>query len=193
VFGMTALAAVGVWVACGGSDDKGVAETDAGGDTSVDSAPKVDAAPPDTGADAAKEAGRIYDAGVPNVLDGGPGYEGGIPCVVGGEIEEEPNDDPSTANELRPTRCGAVLVSDGGPDGGEDDYLTFTLADASTSFYLQYAGQVKINVETDGQAPVDITQPDASLAFKKGQPYFVQVRSANGKTQVWRVTLFQDP
>jgi hypothetical protein len=194
VFGMTAIAAIGVWAACVGSDgNTDLTAPDSGGYEAgkVDSSPP-DASTPDTSVPE-KDAGRIYDAGQPNFIDGGDEFEGGIPCVVGGDPEVEPNDDTSTANELKPTRCGAVLVSDGGPDGGENDYLTFTLADASTDFFLQYAGNVKINVETDGEAPRDITAPDASLPFHKGQPYFVQVRSANGKSQVWRVTLFQTP
>lgn len=195
VFGVTATAALGLWAACGGSDDPAVIGTDAGSEASaVDSSTPPDAAPQrDSSTDAAKDAGKIYDAGVPNLIDGGAEFEGGIPCVIGGEPELEPNDDTLTANELKPTRCGAVLVSDGGADGGESDYLTFTLGDASTDFFLQYAGQVKVKVETDGAAPVDITAPDASLVLRKGQPYFVEVRSATGKNQVWRVTLFQTP
>jgi hypothetical protein len=197
VLGMATLAAVGVWVACGGSDNQDVLNSDAGGgDTgTIDGSPGVDSATDannDTGA-TTQEAGPVYDAGAPNVIDGGAEFEGGIPCVVGGDPEMEPNDDPSTANELKPTRCGAVLVSDGGLDGGESDFLTFTLGDASTSFFLQYAGQVHVNVETDGAAPVDITAPDASLTLKRNQPYYVEVRSATGKSQVWRVTLFQSP
>lgn len=194
LFGMTAIAAIGVWVACGGSDDQAVVGGDAGGpETSLpDTSPPVDAAPKDAGV-VTQEAGPIYDAGAPNLIDGGAEFEGGIPCVVGGDPELEPNDDTLTANELKPTRCGAVLVSDGGLDGGESDFLTFTLADASTNFFLQYAGNVSVKVETDGQAPVDITAPDASLVLKKAQPYFVEVRSVTGKSQVWRVTLFQSP
>jgi len=198
VFGMTTLAALGVWAACGGSDDQGAqigAGSDAGDASTVDSSTAMDATPDtnqDTGTTPA-DAGKLYDAGEPNVIDGGAEFEGGIPCVVGGEAEVEPNDDRATANELRPTRCGAVLVTDGGLDGGESDFLTFTLADASTSFFVQYAGQVHVNVETDGQAPVDVTAPDASLVLRHHQPYFVEVRSATGKSQVWRVTLFQSP
>jgi hypothetical protein len=195
-FALTTIAAVGVWAACGGSDDQEVLDSDAGVEAGgFDTAPPVDAAldtNKDTGV-TTMEAGPIYDAGVPNVIDGGAEFEGGIPCVVGGEAELEPNDDRLLANELNPTRCGAVLVSDGGLDGGESDFLKFTLADASTSFFVQYAGEVTVKVETDGSAPVDVTSPDASLTLKKGQPYFVEVRSKTGKSQVWRVTLFQSP
>jgi hypothetical protein len=193
LFGMTAIAAIGVWVACGGDDDGASVQADAGGpETSLPDTSPVDATPKDS-AVVTQEAGPIYDAGAPNLIDGGAEFEGGIPCVVGGDPELEPNDDTLTANELKPTRCGAVLVTDGGADGGESDFLTFTLADASTSFFVQYAGNVSVKVETDGQAPVDITAPDASLIVRKGQPYFVEVRSVNGKNQVWRVTLFQSP
>jgi hypothetical protein len=192
VFGATALAALGIWTACGGSDAV-VADTDAGGFAEVDSAvPPVATVEPKDSAPPTPPA-PVYDAGEPNLIDGGDAFEGGIPCVVGGEGEIEPNNDTASANELHPTRCGAVLVSDGGADGGESDYLTFTLGDASTNFYLQYAGNVKLKVETDGQAPVDMAAPDASLVLQHGQPYFVEVRSATGKSQTWRVTLFQKP
>ncbi len=193
LFTMSAVAAAGVWAACGGSDGQDVVQTDAGSDTGGgdrdsggdqnDSGDHADSGPKDSGADV-----EIYDAGEPNVLDGGD-VEGGIPCVVGGELEEEPNDTALLANELRPTRCGVIKID--ALDAGEKDYLTFTLGDASTNFFLQYAGNVKVMVETDGSAPVDITQGSPKLDFRKGQPYFVEVTSKDNKQQVWRVTLFE--
>jgi len=125
--------------------------------------------------------------------DGGP--EGGIACFEGGELEEEPNDTPETANVLRPTRCGIVEVPDAGElaDGGESDWLTFELSDASSRFFVYYEGNVRVFVETDGQAPVDITLNDAGdLSFVKGQPYFVEVRSKDGQSQPWKVRLFEE-
>src|SRR3954465_4039331 len=122
VFGLFTLGAIGLWVACGGSDHQEGLAADAGGDTNttpIDSSTGFDANK-DTGS-TTQDAGKIYDAGVPNLIDGGAEFEGGIPCVVGGDPEEEPNDDTLTANELKPTRCGAVLVTDGGPPGGESD------------------------------------------------------------------------
>lgn len=194
LFTMSAVAAAGVWAACGGSDGQDVVQTDAGSDTGggdkdsgsgeVDSGGREDSGPKDSGADV-----KQYDAGQPNILDGGD-LEGGIPCVVGGELEDEPNDNRVLANELNPTRCGVIKI--GPTDAGESDFLTFTLGDASTDFYLQYAGNVKVVVETDGSAPVDITQGAPVLPFKKGQPYFVEVTSKDGKQQVWRVTKFEE-
>lgn len=190
-FTMSAVAAAGVWAACGGSDGQDVVQTDAGSDTGgnqdsgsneTDSGGSQDSGPKDSGADV-----KIYDAGEPNVLDSGD-VDGGIPCVVGGELEEEPNDTVQLANELNRTRCGVIKVM---LDAGEKDYLTFELGDASTDFYLQYAGNVKVIVETDGSAPVDITQGSPVLPFRKGQPYSVEVTSKDNKEQVWRVTLFE--
>jgi hypothetical protein len=193
----SAVCAVGVWAACGGSDDQDIVQTDSGVDTGNGGGPDGNDAPPDTGrprdsgpADAVADV-KVYDAGAPNVLDGGD-IEGGIPCVVGGALELESNDSRELAIELAPTRCGVVRVGVDGGDGGESDFLTFTLADASASFYVQYAGNVKVLIETDGAAPVDITEGSPVLAFRKGQPYFVEVKSKDGKQQVWRVTLFQE-
>ena len=194
IFTMSAVAAAGVW-ACGGSDGQDVVQTDAGSDTGGgnnqdsgsngnDSGGNQDSGPKDSGADV-----KIYDAGQPNVLDSGD-VEGGIPCVVGGALEEEPNDTTQLANELNPTRCGVIKID--ALDAGEKDFLTFTLGDASTNFFLQYAGNVKVLVETDGSAPIDITQGSPVLPFKKGQPYSVEVTSKDGKQQVWRVTKFEE-
>ncbi len=196
-FALTAFAAIGVWVACGGSDATDVtadAGVDAGKQEQEDSAPPVtdsgskDATPTDSGP--------ARDAGPPVIIfpDGGPFADSGIPCYVGGQLEEEPNNDKDTANLLAPIRCGFINVPDGGTeDGGESDWLKFELGDASTGFFVRYEGSVKVVVETDGMAPVDITQPGASIpVFAKGQPYFVQVRSATGTTQLWKVILFED-
>lgn len=181
---------VAVWAACGGSEKHDVLVPDSGTDTGTndeDSGGGEDAGDQDTGvADTGADV-KVYDAGQPNLLDGGD-IEGGIPCVVGGLLEEEPNDSTQEANTLTPTRCGVIRVVDG---GGESDFLKFTLGDASTDFYLQYAGEVNVIVETDGSAPVDLSTPNAKLDFRKGQPYFVQVKSKNGTQQLWRVTLFE--
>jgi hypothetical protein len=193
LFTMSAVASVAVWAACSGSDEQDVVQVDSGTDTGsddkdsavTDSGGQPDTGPRDTGTPDVK----VYDAGQPNVLDSGDG-DGGIPCVVGGELEEESNDDRLTANTLSPTRCGVVKIND--LDAGESDFLTFTLGDASTQFYLQYAGNVNVLVETDGSAPIDITQGAPKLPFRKGQPYFVEVKSKDNKRQVWRVTLFEE-
>lgn len=207
IFSLTALAALGLWVACGGSDDPIVpipdAGRDSGGNLNRDTGGPDDEEDEDSGNEqrdtGTEDTGNTepeYDAGKPIVLDAGD-VDGGIACVEGGELEFEPNNEKplvaatadSGKHTLRPTRCGIIRAI---ADAGESDWLTFTLGDASTSFYVQYAGNVTVHVETDGQAPADITaQPPPNLKFVKDQPYYVQVRSKDGKQQSWRVTLFE--
>jgi hypothetical protein len=129
------------------------------------------------------------------MLDGGDLYEGGVPCVEGGELEDEPDDDPTTASPLRlptshPTRCGAVLLNG---DGGtaDPDWVTFTLDSGTTTFDLQWAGNVTLTVQVDGSAPVS-SPFDAGIPFNRKDPYYVEIRSPDGKKQFWRVTLFQN-
>ena len=108
--GLVLSGAIGAWLAaCGGSDAQDVIDAP---DTGPAETSTVDTSKPDTGSpDTGKpDTGPVYDAGPPNVLDGGDLYEGGVPCVVGGLLEEEPNDDRDAANVVDPTRCGAILL-----------------------------------------------------------------------------------
>jgi hypothetical protein len=203
------------FIACSGSDGQDLVQGfDSGPDTSLPDTSVADTGPKDTGADVAKESGPIYDAGPVVTLDGGDLYEGGVPCVLGGELEEEPNDDTANANTLNPnpllpeagkaqsrsTRCGVMfLVGADGGDAGNDsglvpelEYLTFQLQSTTKSFFVQYGGNVVLKVEVEGHPPVTIPSPDASIPFVKNKPYYIQVKSADGKSQKWRVTLFED-
>ena len=192
-----------IWAgACSGSDGSDGSDADLGADagqeTSLDTNrpdTSYDTSQPDTGP---ADTGPQYDAGEPVVLDGGDLYEAGIQCVVGGELEVEPNDDESTANVLNPsstppskaTRCGAVLLTG---DGGtpENDFLTFHLQPTTTNFYLQYQGNIKLTVTVDGSAPV-VSPFDGGIPFNKNDGYYVEVNSANTKAANWRVTLFEN-
>jgi hypothetical protein len=199
-FGLTVFSAIGLWMACGGSDPQDVVSADAGEDSrnnrpDVPEEEPFDAGPPK---DAARDVITIpaRDAGKPIIIfpDGGPYAEAGIACYEGGELELEPNEDKATANPLRPIRCGVVEIPDGGAADADVEWLTFNVRDASTGFFLQYEGNVKVFVETDGMAPVDITLADASIpVFTKDQPYFVQVQTNSGKTQFWKIILFEEP
>ena len=202
---LTSIAGLGVWAACGGDDDSATA-ADAGTDTSV-----IDTyVPPvaDTGTITTPPSGPDRDGGTPNILDGSAlGVDGGIPCYEGGELEIEPNGDLVMANSfpagaitssvLKRILCGAAsnptYVDGGNIDAGDQDFMQFTLADASTGFYVGYEGNVDVTVETDGEAPVDITLADASIrTFSKSQPYYVRVKSREGHTQKWKIIVFQD-
>lgn len=204
VFALSAVGGIGAWVACGGSDNQDVTQSDAGRDTGgppEEEEPIVQPEPEDSGVDATP-TGR--DAGAPTILypDGGDFAEAGIECFSGGVLEIEPNDTRATATEfpvgvdegkvLRRVLCGYIKGSDGGFDAGESDWLKFQISDASTGFYIEYHGNLKVSVETDGQAPVDITNPDASLIRRYGQPYLVDVRSASGETRQWKIVVYEE-
>lgn len=199
-FGVTVFSAIGAWIACGGSDPQDVVSADAGDkDTgnnndrdTGDNEPFDSGGPRDAGRDATSN---VRDAGRPITLfpEAGPYAEAGIACYEGGELEIEPNDEKGTANILRPIRCGVLEIPDGGGPDADVEWLTFNVRDASTGFFVQYEGNVKVLVETDGMAPVDITLADASIpVFTKDQPYFVQVRTGNGQTQFWKVILYEE-
>jgi hypothetical protein len=197
--GLALSAAIGAWLAaCGGSDTQDVIESPDTGppETSTVDNFRPDTGPPDTGK---PDTGPVYDAGPPNVLDGGDLYEGGVPCVVGGLLEEEPNDDRDAANVVDPTRCGAILLTaSSDPDGGagdaaaELDYLTFTLKPATKSFYIQFQGDVILTVDVEGKPTTTITKTSSPpVPFVRDKPYFIQIKSETGKRANWRVTIFE--
>lgn len=192
LFPLSSVLAVAVWAACGGSNGSTVLdEVDAGEDNGSEipdtgpfTFPDVTTTPPPD-AEAGTHPLPPFDGGPIVILDGGPAVDGGIPCFASGELEQEPNNTPATANSLKPIRCGVVMVP---PDGGENDYLTFTVPSSWSGFNLYYDGQISAVVTVDGAAPVDITQKDR-LTLVKGQPYYVQVRSRDGQIQVWKIIL----
>lgn len=211
---LSSLAAL--FIACGGSDDQDVtAPPDSGTpETSRPDTSTTDTGLPDTSkADTGADTGPQYDAGQTTVLEAGAEYEGGIACVVGGQIEQEINDEPDAANQMRPgdagcvgngcSRCGVIFDSDpdagadagdGGLGGTEIEYVTFQLHSATKSFYIQYAGDVTLVVTVEGSPTeyVISTTSAPTLPYVAGKRYFIQVKSNTGKVTPWRVTLFEN-
>lgn len=196
---MVGVVMVAAWIAaCSGSDEQEVITAPDSGQEAgfVDTnRPDVqtDTSRPDTGP---PDTGPIYDAGPPTVLDGGALYEGGVPCVVGGALEEEPNDDKDAANTMAPTRCGVVLLTaDGGAlsDGGvaESDFLTFQLKPATTSFYIQFTGNVMLKITVGAQTATFTPAMQEPVPFDKTKPYYIEVKSFDTKRANWRVTVFE--
>jgi hypothetical protein len=197
LLGLATAVGVGVVVACGGSDPQDVIVEDSGApETSTkdtNTTPEDTGSKEDTGGPKDATPDKIsYDAGQVVQLDGGD--SGSIPCFDPGELEEEPNDPVGLANVLRPTRCGIVLTTGltGQPeDGGESDFLKFNLTDASTGFYLQFTGKIKMIVRVKGQSYTVSETESPVLPFHKNEPYTIEVRSADGNQQKWTVTRFE--
>ncbi len=114
-FGILLASGAATWAACGSDATSGTGPADGGlADGGIDTG--IDTGPADTGIDTGPV--KVYDAGIPTTFDGG------VPCVVGGLLEEEPNDTPATANKVDPTRCGTISfrgAGDAGPDAGMVD------------------------------------------------------------------------
>lgn len=212
-FAVTSLTAA--FIACGGSDEQDVIATDAGreGSTVFDTGAPDTNKPDTSGADTGPaDTGPQYDAGQPTTLEAGAEYDGGIACVAGGQIEQEVNDDPDAANQLRLSpeagctgngcsRCGVIFDSD--PDAGADaadgggaelEYVTFELQAATKSFFIQYAGDITLTVTVEGNAMQYVIKTGSSptLPYALGKRYFIEVKSNTGQRTPWRVTLFEN-
>jgi hypothetical protein len=193
---MVAGGLLAAWIAaCSGSEEQDVIATpDAAPETATDTS-KPDVQADTSKPDSAPEAGPIYDAGPPTVIEAGEEYgEAGVPCVLGGSLEEEPNDDKDAANTVDPTRCGAILLTaDGGTDAGvaESDFLTFQLKAATKNFYIQFSGDITLTITVDGQTVMFTPTSQPAVPFVRDKPYYIQVKSVDGKKQNWRVTIFE--
>jgi hypothetical protein len=190
-------AAFAAWAAaCGGSDSQDVVSApDAAPEVGFDTS-KPDVQVADTSTDVVKDTGPIYDAGPANTLEAGPEYgEAGIPCVAGGKLEEEPNNDKDAANTVDPTRCGAILLTaDGGlgsPGTAESDFLTFELKSTTKTFFIQFSGDISMKIDVDGQSVTVSPTMSPPIPFVKDKPYYIEIRSLNGKRANWRVTIFE--
>jgi hypothetical protein len=144
--------------ATSGEDGGGTQDTGSAQDTST--------------ADVIKTEASTRDTGVPNVVDGGPD-SGGVPCIVGGNLETEPNNDPGTANTLSGTVCGTIT-----PAALDlTDYYKFTLQPATTTMTLFFSGNVKITITVKGQTVVLTPQSSPAVPFEQGKEYSVKVES----------------
>lgn len=207
---LLALASVSfaaVIAACSSSSTEEVLAADAGSDTSSSS---IDSGgTPDTGGgfdtgttsetSTRIDAGPQYDAGPPVVLDGGPENEGGIPCVQGGVVEVEPNQSAAQATPFTTSICGVIAPASGSdaavvPDAAsnaESDFTTFTLKSSTSSFFVQFSGDVTLVITVDGQSVTLTPTSFPAIPFVKGKPYIVEVKANTSAKTFWRVSLFE--
>jgi hypothetical protein len=200
------IGGVFVWVACGDDDstpgispstpDAASPDSSTSGEVDSGTGEETDSGgEKDTGTPVEKDPNDRWDAGERTTLDGGTGIEGGVPCILGGELEDDPNNTKPNANELNPTaytRCGEVGKAPLLSDAGDVDWLKFGIDAGSTEFYIQYDGNVGVFVEWGDGGPVDITQkPSPNVPLRPGEQYYAKVQSKDGQTHKYRVTVFQ--
>jgi hypothetical protein len=188
-----------VVAACSSSSTEDVLPADAGSDTSSSSDFDAGSSPDvsttfeaSTFETSVADTGPQHDAGAPVVLDGGAEFEGGVPCVQGGILEIEPNDSAGTATPFTTSICGAVLPGgDAGDAATESDFATFTLQSATSSFYVEFAGDVSLVITVDNQTVTLTPTSFPSIPFVKGKPYIVEVKANQPQRTFWRVSLFE--
>jgi hypothetical protein len=169
----------GLTVAACSGDDADTGLFDAGADTGSDGTASNEdgGGGSDTGSqqdtsaqDVVKIDANTRDTGVPNVLDGGDA--GPVPCIVGGNLETEPNNDVGTANALDGTVCGTLT-----PVVDLVDRYKFTLKGTTTTMTLFFSGNVKITVSVNGQTVELTPQSSPAVPFVQGMEYSVKVES----------------
>lgn len=116
---------------------------------------------------------------------------GGVDASVDGAAacppEVEPNDSKEAANTLAPTRCGAI------DPNSESDFLTFRLADKTTSMQIKFDGKVQLKVEVGNQSVTLGNGNAPKVPFQKGQQYTIEIKATERATSVpWRVDLIEN-
>ncbi len=177
----------GIFVAaCSGDDGTTAGLFDAGPDTADNDSPTSEdggGGGNDTGTvqdtstqDVVKTEASTRDTGVPNTLDAGPD-SGAVPCVVGGNLESEPNGDVTgpkgEANTLVGTVCGTITPA----AGDVVDWYKFKLQNTTTTMTLFFSGNVKITITVNGQTVVLTPQSSPAVPFEQNKEYSVKVES----------------
>lgn len=157
-------------IGCSGSKQQDVLGSSSGSGTSGSS----------TSSSSGGTSGTSSSSGTTSGSSSGGGADSGAPC----DEEHEPNDDPSQANTLVSSTCGALSPT------SETDYLTFTLTPNTKTMNLTFDGDIKIRITVQGKQ-VDVTPTsNTSIPFVTGHPYLLQIQAYQEATQIpWRVNL----
>ena len=111
------------------------------------------------------------------VTGGGPASA----ATCEGPREAEPND--AKANDLAGSACGTI-------DPATDvDTFAFTLPASAKGLAFGYEGNVSITVRADGKVVTISPGSRPALPLVRERPYLLEVRSADGKPQAYKVTV----
>jgi hypothetical protein len=114
------------------------------------------------------------DAGAP---DAGP-------CTP----EVEPNDTENQANELAPSRCGAIQPQT------DVDFLTFTLKPTTSTMEVKFDGKVTLRITVANQTVTLGNGTGQKVPFVQGKPYFIEIQpTLKQNSTPWRVDLLESP
>jgi hypothetical protein len=100
--------------------------------------------------------------------------------------EIEPNDSRDTANVLATSLCGAIQ-----PDS-ESDFLTFLLAQTTTSMQITFTGQVTLRIDVNGQTVTLGNGLSPMVPFEQNRRYTIEIKATvKGASIPWRVNLIE--
>ena len=174
----------GVLAACSGAATQDVLESNAKSGSSSGTSGTVTSGGTSGGTSGTATSGGTSGGTSGNTSGGTSGTVGD--ASIGCPQEMEPNDNRGTANTLAPTRCGTISPK------GESDFLTFVLADKTTSMQLTFTGQVTLKVDVNGQSVTLGDGQSPKVPFVKGKTYFVEVQAIqDAPSTPWRVDLIE--
>lgn len=173
----TATLGMLVVVACGGSEAQDVLATRSAPASTV---------PTSSGASGA--SGASGSSGGTSGSSGSSGSTGssGADASVDCPQEVEPNDNEERANQLAPSRCGAITPN------SESDFLTFVLSPTSTSMQIKFDGKVTLRVRVANESITLGGSTTPKVPFLKGETYVIEIKATVRDNRVpWRVDLIE--
>ena len=174
----------GVLAACSGAATQDVLESNTTSGTSSGTSGTATSGGTSGGTSGSATSGGTSGGTSGNTSGGTSGTVGD--ASTGCPQEMEPNNNRGTANLLAPTLCGAISPK------GESDFLTFVLADKTTSMQLTFTGQVTLKVDVNGQSVTLGDGQSPKVPFVKGKAYFVEVQAIqDAPSTPWRVDLIE--
>ncbi len=199
---LSSIVLAAIATACSDSSSSGdvTPTTDGGGDgsSSGDSSTGFDggggsdsSSTQDTGSLVDSNPGPQRDAGAPITIDAGDA--GSIPCVVNGTVEVEPNNAAGTATEMAAPTAGSSsicgILAGGGDAAADVDFVKFKLQAATTSFYVEWVGNVTPEFKINGT----LTTIGAAGSFQKTDFYSVEMKPNAGAAanSPWRLTVYE--
>lgn len=98
-------------------------------------------------------------------------------------MEAERNDDPTTANPLVGTVCGAASTA------SDVDFFTFTLHPTTQHLHVHWHGNIVVKLTVNGKTAILSAPNNDPVPFADGSTYVVEVRSKDGLAQDYTFTV----
>src|SRR5262249_38916051 len=140
--------------------------------------------------------GSGFDANFGDVIYVDAPIEGGLPCVIGGNVELEPNDNGPFADAGGPNVVPEGVICGATAPGTDVDWFVHHLRSDAGNLSIVFNGNVKIVLSVDqldgGTQDLATFQPNGnpvSYSIIPGRDHFLKVTSNDGQTQTYLVRI----